>query len=264
LATPELFTEPLRILAVDDQPHWLKAIRDLLEQFGYQVASSGDASNALYLAEHSKFDALVLDQLLPEQSGLDVLRELRKIGHRQPAIIISGVRPTDELLEEMTELKAIFLPKSRLSSILDKLQMWVELERNPIKVFISYANQDSHIAMGIYMRLEADGFTPWIDKRNLFAALNWQEQLRDAIKDSDFVISCLSNCAVERPWFKIETQLAIARHDQVGEPFVVPIRFGPCELPVEFVERKLYCINYHEDHDEWWNRVVKTLRSKRL
>src|ERR1700674_4661787 len=95
--THELQSSPPRILAVDDEPKALSTIKNLLESYGCEVASAADLGDALYLAKNSAFDAVVIDQILLGQTGLEVLREIRKVRKHLAAIIISGFEPTSDL-----------------------------------------------------------------------------------------------------------------------------------------------------------------------
>src|SRR5437764_9725892 len=99
---------PLNILAVDDSDLALRTIKNILETHGCTVEEAVNAADALSIARKSHFDAVVIDQLLPGQTGLQLLRELRKVHKNQPAIIISAIEPSDELRLQMAQLEAIF------------------------------------------------------------------------------------------------------------------------------------------------------------
>ncbi len=67
-----------RILVVDDEQKVLDVIQPFLEREGFQVRTAVDGKRALVLAKEWDPDLIVLDWMLPEISGLDVCRELRK------------------------------------------------------------------------------------------------------------------------------------------------------------------------------------------
>jgi DNA-binding response OmpR family regulator len=67
-----------RILAVDDDPMALDALRQLLTQHGYQVATAPDGETATSLLQTQSFDLALLDVSLPGLSGYDVCRSIRQ------------------------------------------------------------------------------------------------------------------------------------------------------------------------------------------
>ena len=66
------------ILVVDDEKRIVEIIRAYLEKDGFRVSTSGDGKQALSLVRSEKPDLIVLDLMLPEVSGWDVCRTLRK------------------------------------------------------------------------------------------------------------------------------------------------------------------------------------------
>jgi two-component system KDP operon response regulator KdpE len=69
--------EPL-ILAVDDEAGILRLIRLELSSQGFRVFVANDGEEALRLAEQQRPDIVVLDIVMPDMSGLEVMRRLRE------------------------------------------------------------------------------------------------------------------------------------------------------------------------------------------
>ena len=93
----------MRILVVEDDPVLSDGLRVGLSLFGATldtVSSCGDGRAALALTE---FDALVLDLMLPDGSGLDLLRELRAGGDRTPVLLLTAL---DEVADRIKGLDA--------------------------------------------------------------------------------------------------------------------------------------------------------------
>ncbi len=65
------------ILAVDDDPITLRALRQVLLHKGYQVLEAGSGEDALELLERETVDLIILDVALPGISGFDVCRKIR-------------------------------------------------------------------------------------------------------------------------------------------------------------------------------------------
>ena len=66
------------ILVVDDEPDIGELLRDFLEAQGYAVRIAPDAAAAWTLLEHEPIDSLLLDVMLPDRSGFDLLRQVRE------------------------------------------------------------------------------------------------------------------------------------------------------------------------------------------
>lgn len=67
-----------KILVIDDEKKIVDIVKAYLEKEGYQVAVAYDGKSALDLTKTHSPDLVVLDLMLPEVSGWDVCRELRK------------------------------------------------------------------------------------------------------------------------------------------------------------------------------------------
>src|SRR5690606_39028007 len=67
-----------KILVVDDEMTLLHTVRAYLEQEGYTVQTASDGHSALYAFRDFQPDLVVLDIMLPELNGLEVLRQLRQ------------------------------------------------------------------------------------------------------------------------------------------------------------------------------------------
>ena len=82
-------SDSLRVLVVEDHADTLRVLRRLLESSGYVVATAGSAAAAMSYATANEFDVLVSDIGLPDRSGHELLRQVKKV-HNVPAIAISG------------------------------------------------------------------------------------------------------------------------------------------------------------------------------
>jgi two-component system KDP operon response regulator KdpE len=79
-----------RILIVDDEPQILRALRTGLRAAGYTVDTAETAEGALATAALQPPEAVILDLVLPDGTGVDVCRELRKWS-TAPVIVLSAV-----------------------------------------------------------------------------------------------------------------------------------------------------------------------------
>jgi two-component system, OmpR family, copper resistance phosphate regulon response regulator CusR len=79
-----------RILLVEDQVQTATAVSESLEQEGFQVSWSPTGSSGLRLLASNAFDAVILDWMVPELSGLDLLKRLRKEGNKVPVLLLTA------------------------------------------------------------------------------------------------------------------------------------------------------------------------------
>ncbi len=79
-----------RIMLVEDEPGLVLTLRDLLSSDGYEVTHAGDCASARHALEGMFFDALILDLMLPDGSGLDLLDELRGRGDSTPVLVLTA------------------------------------------------------------------------------------------------------------------------------------------------------------------------------
>src|SRR4051812_34796990 len=91
-----------RILLVEDEPSLVLTLSDLLAGEGYDVESAADGPTGLARASGEPFDVIVLDVMLPGMNGLDVCRELRRLG-KDVAILMLTAR--GQLTDRVVGLK---------------------------------------------------------------------------------------------------------------------------------------------------------------
>jgi two-component system copper resistance phosphate regulon response regulator CusR len=80
----------LRILYVEDDATAREYIEKGLTEQGYEVTSAADAARGLALALESAFDLLILDVMLPDSDGFELLKTLRDKGVDTPAIFLTA------------------------------------------------------------------------------------------------------------------------------------------------------------------------------
>ncbi|MBV9578355.1 MAG: response regulator transcription factor [Chloroflexi bacterium] len=98
-----------RVLLVEDEATLRHVIARNLSSRGLDVQEAGTAQEAVQAATTGWPDLLLLDINLPDQTGWDVLRELRRRQREVPTIILSAVRVSHNRLDEFQPLA--YLPK---------------------------------------------------------------------------------------------------------------------------------------------------------
>jgi DNA-binding response OmpR family regulator len=102
------------ILVADDEPHIGRVIQLKLERAPYDVTLVGDGRAAMDRIEGDEpIDLILLDIMMPNMTGLDVLREVRRLPHRKTTpVIILTAKGQDADRERALELGATdFLTK---------------------------------------------------------------------------------------------------------------------------------------------------------
>ncbi|MFH2002810.1 MAG: response regulator [Planctomycetota bacterium] len=88
-----------KILVVDDEQTIRKLIQDFLNKGGHTVVTAGDAETTMELLRREKFDILVLDIILPDTMGVDLLNAIHDLAPYMQVILITGA-PTVETVSE--------------------------------------------------------------------------------------------------------------------------------------------------------------------
>jgi DNA-binding response OmpR family regulator len=81
-----------KVLVVDDEPAIADIVSRYLERAGYQTAIARNGRDALGQADEGRPDVVVLDLMLPDMDGLEVMRRMRREGQGRGAIILLTAR----------------------------------------------------------------------------------------------------------------------------------------------------------------------------
>jgi two-component system, NtrC family, response regulator HydG len=92
-----------RILIVDDEAGLRTSLAANLELEGYEVVEAGGGAGAVELVREAPFDLVISDVRMPGMSGIDVFREIRRIRHEIPVILMTGFTAEKLLAEALGE-----------------------------------------------------------------------------------------------------------------------------------------------------------------
>ena len=81
-----------RILVVDDSPFYRRRVRAVLEREGHEVTEARDVRGAVQCVFLDPPDAVVLDLLVPDRAGLELLEELRRRDFAGPVVVLTADR----------------------------------------------------------------------------------------------------------------------------------------------------------------------------
>jgi len=108
-----------KILVVDDEPSILRLLEEALTQWGYQVKSAASGDEALAAIRGDLFDAVLTDIRMPEMSGLDLLREIKRHDDSIEVVMMTGYPTIVSAVEALKEGAYDYLSKPL---ILDELR----------------------------------------------------------------------------------------------------------------------------------------------
>jgi two-component system nitrogen regulation response regulator GlnG len=99
------------LLVIDDEASILHAFRRVFRDPGLTLLTASTGAEGLELAARTPPDVVILDLRLPDQSGLDVFRQLRERDVRAPVIFITGHGSSETAVEAMKRGAFGYLPK---------------------------------------------------------------------------------------------------------------------------------------------------------
>ena len=86
----------MRLLIADDEINLAKALQAVLEDAGYNCDVCFDGNSAIRLISQEIYDGLILDIMMPEKNGYEVLNQIRKQKNDIPVLLLSGLNEVDD------------------------------------------------------------------------------------------------------------------------------------------------------------------------
>lgn len=93
---------PARVLVVDDEPVLAELVSMALRYEGWDIATAGDGATAIALARENAPDVVVLDVMLPDMSGLEVLARLREQIPGLPLLLLTAKDSVEDRIAGLT------------------------------------------------------------------------------------------------------------------------------------------------------------------
>ena len=186
----------MKILIVEDEPSLRELIQRSLEKERYVVETAGDFNSALYKIEDYDYDCVLLDIMLPDGSGLDLLERLKALHKRENVIIISA---KDSLEDKVLGLELgadDYLPKPFHLAELNDGEIYirqgnVRIEPDKYRVFVNEQELELN-------RKEYDILLYFINRpgrlvnKNTLAESVWGDHI-DQVDNFDFIYAQIKN-----------------------------------------------------------------------
>lgn len=93
---------PVTVLVVDDEAVLAEMVSMALRYEGWTIDTAGDGASALAAARARQPDVVVLDVMLPDMSGLDVLRKLREHNPQLPVLMLTAKDAVEDRIAGLT------------------------------------------------------------------------------------------------------------------------------------------------------------------
>jgi two-component system OmpR family response regulator len=93
---------PITVLVVDDETVLAEMVSMALRYEGWNIATAADGASAITAARGSRPDAVVLDIMLPDMSGLEVLRKLREQNPQLPVLLLTAKDAIEDRIAGLT------------------------------------------------------------------------------------------------------------------------------------------------------------------
>jgi len=127
------------------------------------------------------------------------------------------------------------------------------------RIFLCHATEDNPQVRAVYQRLKAEGFEPWLDAEDLLPGQLWDQEIRRALQNSDFILIFFSqNSVAKRGYVQREMTLALDTWEEGpdGQIHTIPIRLDACQILERF--SKFQWGDLFRDNS--WDRLIEAIR----
>jgi hypothetical protein len=117
-----------------------------------------------------------------------------------------------------------------------------------LAIFLCHSRADKPRVRDLYAKLASDGYSPWLDERDLLPGQDWAFEIPKAISASDVMLVCLSRDAVTKTGYvqkEIKLGLDVADLKPLGTIYLIPARLEPCILPDQLA--RWQCVDLYQD-----------------
>lgn len=113
-----------RVLIVEDDPMLRRYLAAALQECGYEVVLAANGEEALRMLRECPVDVVLTDVLMPEQDGVALMAELKRVQPDLPVVAMSGRGRVDLSIDSLALMKAL-----GADATLEKPFGFAELER---------------------------------------------------------------------------------------------------------------------------------------
>jgi len=138
------------VLVVDDEPSLAELLSMALRYEGWEVRSAGDGMSAVRTAREFRPDAVVLDMMLPDINGLEVLRRMRGDAPDVPVLFLTAKDSVEDRVTGLTAGGDDYVTKpfsleevvARLRSLMRRAKVWGRADRDGSTLMVGDLTMD--------------------------------------------------------------------------------------------------------------------------
>jgi len=136
-----------------------------------------------------------------------------------------------------------------------------------LKVFLCHAKQDKPTVRRLSRKLKTDGIQTWFDEEDLLPGQQWDFEIKQAIKDVDVVLVCLSRASTNKSGYvqkEIKFALDAADEQPDGTIFLIPVRLEDCPVPDRLAHLQRVDLFMRNGYSRLTNALVRRAEGLRL
>lgn len=111
----------VRVLVADDNPDLLMLMREVLQNKGYAVTTAKSGIEAFEFISTNRPDMVVLDILMPQMNGLELLQKMKEAHLNTPVLIVTAYGDVAEATREFDNVKGIMLKPFHITDLLNRM-----------------------------------------------------------------------------------------------------------------------------------------------
>lgn len=111
----------LTVLVADDNPELLSLMKEMLEGDGYEVTIAKTGIEAIEFITTGRPDIILLDILMPQMNGIELLQKMRAARLNIPVLIMTAYNEVAELSREFENVKGVIFKPFNVSDLLNRV-----------------------------------------------------------------------------------------------------------------------------------------------
>lgn len=130
-------TTNMKILIIEDEIGIANFLKQGLEEEGYEVLVAHDGKTGLELAFNQKIDLLLLDWMLPEFSGIEICKAIRKKDIKMPIIFLTAKDTVQETIEGLKSGANDYIKKPfSFDELVERIKIHFRIDKDPEEMIL--------------------------------------------------------------------------------------------------------------------------------
>lgn len=129
-----------------------------------------------------------------------------------------------------------------------------------MKIFLAHAKEDETITEELYEKLQQNGYTPWMDIKDIPAGVNWEFEIQKNFSTANIIILILSAISIEKNGYirrEINEALEKLKYHKPDDIIVIPLLVDDSKVP-NYIASKIQFIDFKRADS--WDKLFRSLR----